>query len=114
MRGGREAGTGRLSWQMDPKHAQGRENMEKSGSRNSLILAAGVVVTVALGQAAAYLLAPDSWRGFVARLPIILSMIAFWGPIVALIAAGCVWVTMRLLGFHSWEEIRTESVEQNN
>jgi hypothetical protein len=88
--------------------------MEKSGSRNSLVVGAGVVVTVALGQAAAFTLAPDSWRSFVSRLPVILSMVAFWGPIVALIASGFVWLTLRLLGFRSLEDIRNESVDQNN
>lgn len=88
--------------------------MEKSGSRSSLLVTAGVVVTVVLGQAVAFALAPDSWRSFVARLPVILSMVAFWGPIVALIAGGFVWLTLRLLGFHSLAEIRAESVDQNN
>jgi hypothetical protein len=41
-------------------------------------------------------------------------MIAFWGPITALIASAFVWVVMRLLGFDSLESIRQESVEQNN
>jgi hypothetical protein len=41
-------------------------------------------------------------------------MIAFWGPIVAIVASAFVVVTMRLLGFESLAEIRQESVEQNN
>ena len=41
-------------------------------------------------------------------------MIAFWGPIVAIIAGLFVWAMLRLLGFKSLEEIRVESVEQNN
>jgi hypothetical protein len=67
-----------------------------------------------IGQLVAYLLAPASWSIFVARLPVILSMIAFWGPIVAIVAAVFVVVTMRLLGFTSLAEIREESVGQNN
>ena len=90
--------------------------MEKkqSGSRSSLMIALGAVIVVAVGQGIAFALAPDSWRSFVSRLPVILSMVAFWGPIVALIAAGFVWLTLRLLGFTSLEEIRSESVDQNN
>ena len=41
-------------------------------------------------------------------------MVAFWGPIVAAIAAGFIVVTMRLLGFDSLDEVRQESVDQNN
>lgn len=76
-----------------------------------------VVVLLAmlvLGQALAYVIAPDSWRSFTAVLPKILSMIAFWGPVVAAIAAIFVTIAMRLLGFTSLEEIRKESVEDNN
>ena len=41
-------------------------------------------------------------------------MIAFWGPIVAIVAAAFVVITMRLLGFELLAEIRQELVEQNN
>jgi hypothetical protein len=41
-------------------------------------------------------------------------MIAFWGPIIAIISSFFVWAVMRLLGFESLEAIRQESVEQNN
>jgi hypothetical protein len=75
-----------------------------------IILAASLVI----GQAASYLLAPSSWQAFFNRLPVILSMIAFWGPIVAIIAGIFEWVILRLMGFNSLEEIRAESVEQNN
>ena len=44
----------------------------------------------------------------------ILGMIAFWGPIIALISSLFVWIVMRLLGFETLESIRQESVEQNN
>jgi hypothetical protein len=75
-----------------------------------LILAAAL----AAGQAVSFLAAPEAWRAFTAALPRILSMVAFWGPISAVLSAGLVWVTLRLLGFHSLEVIRQESVEQNN
>ena len=67
-----------------------------------------------VGQGLSYVLAPDSWRGFTAVLPKILSMIAFWGPIVVLIAFVFVAVAMRLLGFTSIQEIRRESLVDNN
>jgi len=67
-----------------------------------------------VGQLVTYVLAPASWAIFIARLPVILSMIAFWGPIVAIVAAAFVIVTMRLLGFRSLAEVREESVAQNN
>jgi hypothetical protein len=71
-------------------------------------------ITLAVGQGLSYLLAPDSWRAFTSVLPRILSMIAFWGPIIVLIAFIFVSVSMRLLGFTSIQEIRRESVEDNN
>jgi hypothetical protein len=84
-------------------------------SPKRFLAVAGVLVGVlVVGQGVAYLIAPDSWHAFVRRLPVILSMVAFWGPIVALIAAGFVWAVLRLLGFKSLEEIRDESVQQNN
>ena len=73
-----------------------------------------LVIAVVAGQGLSYLLAPGSWRSFVAVLPRILSMIAFWGPIVALVAFSFVAIAMRLLGFTSIEEIRKESIEDNN
>jgi hypothetical protein len=87
---------------------------EKAGSRNSMLIGVGAVILLVVGQGLAFALAPDSWRSFVARLPVILSMVAFWGPIVALIASFFVWMTLRLLGFTSLAEIRSESVDQNN
>ena len=86
----------------------------KMTSRGFLIAGVLLVVLLALGQVVTYLVAPDSWRIFAGRLPVILSMVTFWGPIVALIAGLFVWGTLRLLGFTSLEEIRQESVEQNN
>jgi hypothetical protein len=38
----------------------------------------------------------------------------FQGPIIALVAGLFVYGTLRLLGFASLDEIRQESVEQNN
>ena len=75
-----------------------------------IILASALI----LGQGISFLFAPASWQAFIGRVPVILSMIAFWGPIVAIIAGLFVWAMLRLLGFKSLEEIRVESVEQNN
>jgi hypothetical protein len=76
----------------------------------------GVVLVVALivGQGLAYLINPTGYLHFGAILPVVLSQIAFWGPIIAIIAGGFILLTLRLLGFNSLEEIRLESVEQNN
>lgn len=84
--------------------------------KNREIVLGTVVLLVALvvGQVVAYLVAGDSWRAFVARLPIILAMVAFWGPICAIFAGAFVYLVLRLLGFGSLAEIRAESVEQNN
>jgi hypothetical protein len=87
--------------------------MNNQGTRFSI----GIVilfVAFVIGQALSYGLSPEAWRGFVAVLPKILSMIAFWGPIVVLIAFAFVAGAMRLLGFTSLEEVRRESVEDNN
>lgn len=65
-------------------------------------------------QGISFAFARNSWQAFIGRLPVILSMIAFWGPICALFAAGFIYATLRLLGFDTLEEIRQESVEQNN
>ncbi len=73
-----------------------------------------LVIAVILGQAVAFVIARDSWSVFAGRLPLIVSMIAFWGPICAVFAAAFIYITLRLLGFASLEEIRKESVEQNN
>jgi len=75
-----------------------------------IVLAAALVI----GQAISFFVAPNSWNAFFSRLPVIISMIGFWGPIVAIIAGVFVWIVMRLMGFNSLEEIRAESVEQNN
>lgn len=86
----------------------------KSSSRGFVIAGIVLLVALVLGQVITFLIAPDSWGVFTERLPVILAMITFWGPIVALFAGLFVYVILRLLGFASLEEIRLESVEQNN
>ncbi len=71
-------------------------------------------IALVAGQILSFVLSPDSWRGVTSVLPRILSMVAFWGPIVVLIAFIFVAVSMRLLGFTSIQEIRRESIEDNN
>jgi hypothetical protein len=66
------------------------------------------------GQAAAFLISRDVWENFYARLPAIIAMIAFWGPICAIFSSLIVLMVLRLLGFESLEAIRSESVDQNN
>lgn len=83
-------------------------------SRGYLLSGVLLLVLLILGQVVAFIIAPDSWRAFSQRLPVVLSMIAYWGPIVAIVAGLFVWGTLRMLGFNSLEEIRAESVEQNN
>ena len=73
-----------------------------------------LLIALAVGQGLSYLFAPESWRSFTSILPRILSMIAFWGPIVVLISFIFVAVAMRMLGFTSIQEIRRESVDDNN
>jgi hypothetical protein len=73
-----------------------------------------LVVALAAGQGLAFLINPNGYQGFLAALPVILSQIAFWGPVIALIAGAFILGTLRLLGFQSLDEIRRESVEQNN
>ena len=75
-----------------------------------IILALALVV----GQMVSYVASPHAWTGFVGVLGRIISMIAFWGPIIALISAAFIWIVLRLLGFDDLNEIRKESVEDNN
>jgi hypothetical protein len=83
--------------------------------KNKAVMGALVLlVALVLGQLLAWLLNGEGYAVFVQTLPIILSQIAFWGPIIALIAGGFMLITLRLLGFTSLDEIRAESVEQNN
>ena len=73
-----------------------------------------LVVTLLVGQGISYIAAPDSWKSFVSVLPRIISMIAFWGPVIALVSFGLVSLSLRMLGFQSFEDLRRESVEENN
>lgn len=73
-----------------------------------------LVVALAAGQGLALLLNPTGYTKFVETLRVVLSQIAFWGPIIAIIAGAFILITMRLLGFDTLDEIRNESVEQNN
>lgn len=73
-----------------------------------------LVLALALGQMISYFANPSAWRSYVDSLLTVLSMIAFWGPIVAVISSIFVWLVMRLIGFESLEAIHQESVEQNN
>jgi hypothetical protein len=72
------------------------------------------VVVIAAGQAISYVAAPDSWRSFAAILPRIVSMIAFWGPVIAVVSLLFVMLALRLLGLKSFEDLRRESVDENN
>jgi NADH:ubiquinone oxidoreductase subunit 4 (subunit M) len=73
-----------------------------------------LLVTLVAGQGLAALLNFTGYLAFLTSLRLVLSQIAFWGPIIAIIAAVFIFVMMRLLGFNTIEEIRSESVEQNN
>jgi hypothetical protein len=84
--------------------------MKSKAAVGSLVLLAALI----LGQVLAWVLNASGYTVFLQTLPIVLSQIAFWGPIIALIAGGFMLITLRLLGFRSLEEIRAESVEQNN
>jgi hypothetical protein len=83
-------------------------------NRETVAVGITLVIGLVLGQIAAFLVAPESWRLFVGRLPVVLAMVAFWGPICALISAVFIYIVLRLLGFGSLEAIRRESVAQNN
>ena len=83
--------------------------------KNTLAVGAIIlVVALAVGQGLAFLLNPAGYAVFLSTLRMVLSQIAFWKPIIALIAGGFILITMRLLGFNTLDEIRQESVEQNN
>lgn len=79
-----------------------------------LMIGVILLILLVVGQGISFFVAPASWHIFVRRLPVILSMVAFWGPITAIIAGICVWGMLRMLGFHTLDEIRQESLEQNN
>ena len=77
-----------------------------------------LIITLALalvaGQVISFFASRPAWEGFINVLGRIISMIAFWGPITALISSAFIWLVLRLLGFDNLEEIRKESVEDNN
>jgi len=79
-----------------------------------LVIVLIMLVTLVLGQAISFLISGEGWRAYMQVLPKVLAQIAFWGPIIAIVAGLFVWGMLRLLGFKSLEEIRSESVEQNN
>jgi hypothetical protein len=83
----------------------------KNKINQSLII---LLVTLVVGQGVAALLNFKGYLTFLASLRLVLSQIAFWGPIIAIVAAVFIFIIMRLLGFKTIEEIRAESVEQNN
>jgi predicted lysophospholipase L1 biosynthesis ABC-type transport system permease subunit len=73
-----------------------------------------LLAAIVVGQIVSFLAARASWQAFVALLPKYLSMVAFWGPLVALVAGLLVWALLKMFGFNSLAEIRKESVEENN
>ncbi len=73
-----------------------------------------LLASLVIGQGLSFLASPEAWRAFFGALPRILSMITFWGPVIAIISSLIVWGVLRLMGFESLEAIRVESVEQNN
>lgn len=86
-------------------------NAKSNRSFTGLIV---LFLVLVVGQGISYLTAPDSWRSFTGILPKIISMIAFWGPIIAIISYTFVEIALRLLGFKSLQDLRRESVEENN
>lgn len=85
--------------------------MKNRRMQSSLVV---LFIILVAGQVISYLAAPNSWRSFLEVLPRIISMIAFWGPIIALVAFLLVALALRSLGFESFEDLRRESVEENN
>ena len=77
-----------------------------------------IIITLALvlvaGQVISFFAAHDAWSKYIGNIGYIIGMIAFWGPIITLISSAFVWIVMNLLGFDNLEEIRKESVEDNN
>ncbi len=88
--------------------------MKQFFSKGYWAVLAVLVAAIVVGQAVAYVAAPASWQAFVGLLPKYLSMVAFWGPLVALVSGVMVWTLLKLLGFNSLAEIRRESVDENN
>jgi predicted lysophospholipase L1 biosynthesis ABC-type transport system permease subunit len=83
--------------------------------KNKMVLGAVVlVVALVIGQVLTFLINATFYQDYLRALPKVLAQIAFWGPVMAIIAGGFILITLRLLGFNSLDEIRAESVEQNN
>jgi hypothetical protein len=82
-----------------------------NSTRRGVLTLAGLFIA---GQVIAFGVARETWNEFVGRLPVILAMVAFWGPICAIFSAMIVYFVLRLLGFDSLDAIRSESVDQNN
>jgi len=83
--------------------------------KNKMVMGAVVlVVALVIGQVLTFLINATFYQDYLRALPKVLAQIAFWGPVMAIIAGGFILITLRLLGFNSLEEIRAESVEQNN
>jgi hypothetical protein len=72
------------------------------------------LAAILIGQGLSFVSSPEAWRAYWNTLPRILSMIAFWGPIIALIMGTMVYAVLYLFGIKSMEQLREESVEQNN
>ena len=83
----------------------------KNRSTRPIILMTFVILA---GQAISYFVAPDSWKSFANVLPSIISMIFFWGPIVAVVSYVLVSLALWMLGFESFEDLKRESVDENN
>jgi hypothetical protein len=86
--------------------------MKNMFGRYTLIVVLALVLVA--GQVISYFAAPATWSSFISILGRIISMIAFWGPIIAIISSAFVWIVMNLLGFGTLEDVRRESVEDNN
>jgi hypothetical protein len=86
--------------------------MKNIFGRYTLIITLFLILVA--GQVISFFAAHDAWQKYVGNMGYIIGMIAFWGPIITLISSAFVWIVMSLLGFDSLEEIRKESVDDNN
>ena len=86
--------------------------MKNIFGRYTLIIT--LLLVLVAGQVISFFTAHDAWQKYVNNIGYIIGMIAFWGPIITLISSAFVWIVMNLLGFETLEEIRKESVEDNN
>lgn len=79
-----------------------------------LVIVLILLAALLIGQAVSFLISGDTWKAYIQTLPKVLAQIAFWGPIIAIVAGLFVWGVLRIMGFKSIEDIRVETVEQNN